>query len=174
MLKNILTFGSILGVIMTLNLFYMIDLCYKDPNFKSNDILGYAMMVLVFSLIFFGIRNYRKHHGHHITFGKALSIGVLTALLACTIYVVAWLIMYYNFFPDFIDKYTQHVLNEASRAGASANELGQTMKEMSSFKEMYKKPFFVIIITYSEVLPIALIVALISAFILKRKSRPVA
>ena len=171
MLKNILLYGSLLALIMCLNLGYMLYLCYDDPNFHSNEILGYGVMLLMFSLIFFGIRNYRKSHGGFISFGRALGLGVLTALYACTVYVIVWLILYYNFVPDFIDKYTQHVLNELSRAGATANELGLKMKEMASFKQMYKSPFFVTLITYSEVLPIAFLVALISALILRRKPK---
>ncbi|MCE3295998.1 MAG: hypothetical protein K0R65_1712 [Crocinitomicaceae bacterium] len=174
MLKNILLYGSIMAAILTANLLYMLWLCYNDPNFHSNDFLGYAVMLLILSLIFFGIRNYRKHHGGTITFGKALAIGALTALTASTIYVIVWLILYYNFVPDFLDKYIQHVLNEISRNGATAAELNQTMLEMSNFREMYKSPFFVIMITYSEVLPLALLVALVSALILKKKPQTTA
>ncbi|MGV3632210.1 MAG: DUF4199 domain-containing protein [Bacteroidota bacterium] len=171
MLKNILTFGFLLGGALTLNLLYMLWLCYNDPNFHSNGILGYALLLLLFSLIFFGIRNYRRHHGGTITFGKALGIGVLTALTGCTVYVILWLIIYYNFVPDFMDKYMQHGLNEVSRKGATAAELNETMKEMSHFKEMYKSPVFITLITYSEVLLIGLLVALISAVVLRKKPK---
>ncbi|HMS70459.1 MAG TPA: hypothetical protein PKD18_20070 [Saprospiraceae bacterium] len=44
---------------------------------------------------------------------------------------------------------------------------------MADFKEMYKNPLFVILITYSEVLPIGLLVALLSATILKAKPKEV-
>lgn len=42
---------------------------------------------------------------------------------------------------------------------------------MDQLREMYKNPFFVVIITLSEVFPVGLIVALISALILKRKMK---
>ncbi|CAL1518596.1 hypothetical protein MMC2321_02339 [Chitinophaga sp. MM2321] len=45
---------------------------------------------------------------------------------------------------------------------------GETRK-MANFKVMYKNPLLVILITYSEALPIGFAVALVSGFILKKK-----
>ena len=42
---------------------------------------------------------------------------------------------------------------------------------MAEFKEMYQNPAFVVIITFLEVLPVGVIISLISALILKRKSK---
>jgi len=44
MKKNILIFGLILGIILYVNMVYMVNLCYTNPDFKSNEILGYAAM----------------------------------------------------------------------------------------------------------------------------------
>ena len=84
-------------------------------------------------------------------------------------YVVGWLLDYYLFVPDFMDKYTEHVLINAEREGATAAELTAKANEMAEYKEMYKSPIMVILITYSEVLPIGLVVTLISSLILKKK-----
>src|SRR5690606_18133839 len=121
--------------------------------------------------IFIGIKNYRdKYNDGVISFGRAFKVGLFITLIASTMYVVGWLIDYYFFVPDFMDKYIQHVLINAEREGATAAELAVQAKDMADYKELYKNPVMVILITYSEVLPIGLIVTLISALILKRKS----
>ncbi len=165
MKKIVLVFGLIIGAVFCANIGFMIYWMYHNPNLKGNDIVGYAAMVLVFSLIFFGTRNYRnKHLSGYITFGKAFKTGVLIALVGSTIYVLAWLFSYYLFVPDFMDVYSDYVLKNCT-----PDDLPAKTKEMANFKEMYKNPLFVILITYSEVLPIGLVVALVSALILKKK-----
>lgn len=170
MKRNIIIFGLILGLIMTVNMVYMANLCYTNPNFESNDILGYTAMVLMFSLIFFGVRNYRnKELNGQISFGKAFKTGALIALVGSTMYVGVWLLYYYLVIPDYLDKYTLHVLAQATRDGATTTQLAERRQDMENFRELYKTPVFVILITYAEVLPIGLVVALISALALKRK-----
>ena len=174
MKRNVLIFGLILGSLLVANLFYTVNLCYNHPEFQRNDVLGYTIMVVVFSLIFVGIRNYRnKELGGTISFGKAFKAGALMAFVGATLYVVVWILYYYLFVPDFLDKYITHCMLDATRSGATAAELADKTKEMESFREMYKSPLFVVATTYMEVLPIGLVVALISALILKRKPAPV-
>lgn len=165
MKKNVLIYSLIAGTILSVNMILLINLFYSNPDFQSNALVGYAAMVVIFSLIFFGVRNFRnKQLGGYISFAKALKTGFLIALIASTMYVVTWLIYYYNFVPDFMDRYTEYALKNCSPA-----DLPKQTAEMAEFKEMYKNPFFVVLITYSEVLPVGLVVSLISAFILKRK-----
>lgn len=170
MKKNIFTFGLILGTILCIHLIYVVDLCYTNPDFEGNDLVGYAGMIIVFSLIFFGVRNYRnKQLNGYISFGKAFKTGALIALTGSTMYVVFWLIYYYLAVPDFLDIYVSKVLKQAVDSGISTSELRTMTADMAEFKELYKNPLFIVITTYIEVLPIGLIVALISALILKRK-----
>ncbi|MBA2499928.1 MAG: DUF4199 domain-containing protein [Chitinophagaceae bacterium] len=167
MKKIVLVFGLIIGVVFCANIGFMIYWMYQNPDLKGNDIVGYAVMVVVFSLIYFGTRNYRnKHLDGYITFGKAFKTGALIALVGSTMYVLAWLFSYYLFVPDFMDVYSDYVLKNCT-----PEDLPAKTKEMANFKEMYKNPFFVILITYSEVLPIGLVVAFVSALILKRKNK---
>jgi hypothetical protein len=170
MKRNVLIFGLILGTILSINMGYMVNMVCNNPEMERNDVVGYAAMVVVFSLTFFGTRNYRnKQLGGVISLGRAFQTGALIALVGATLYVVTWLFYYYLFVPNFIDQYTAHVLREATREGATAAELAAKTEEMKQFKEMYKSPLFVVLITYIEVLPVGLVVAFVSALVLKRR-----
>jgi ethanolamine transporter EutH len=171
MKKNVLVFGLTSGLLLTAMMIYTTITCYSNPeNFQSNDVVGYAAMILIFSLIFVGVKNYRdKYSNGVVTFGKAFRIGLYISLIAATMYTVVWLFEYYLFVPDFMDKYSAHVLQKARAGGASAAELTKKADEMATFKNLYRNPLAVVAVTYLEVLPIGVIVALISALILKRK-----
>lgn len=174
MKKNVFIFGIILGLIMVGHMFYIVSRLYNDPDLITNDLAGYAAMIVVFSLTFFGTLNYRnKELGGMMTFGKAFQTGALIALVGSTIYVVAWLFYYYLFVPDFIDQYSNHVMADIARKGATDEELATKAKELARFKKMYQNPVFVILITYSEVLPVGLAIALISSWVLKRSKKKI-
>ena len=170
MKKNVWIFGLISGLIVTAMMLYSVAKCYSDPDFEGNMVLGYAAMILAFSTIFVAIKNFRdKYNGGVISFGKAFRIGLYITLVASTIYVLVWLVEYYVFVPDFMDKYTAHMIKVKQDSGASLQEIQKQTRQLTSMQEMYKNPLFVVLFTYFEILPIGLAVALISALILKKK-----
>lgn len=171
MKRIVIVCGLISGFILAVFMVVVAAACYKNENFESSMVLGYASMILAFSLIFVGIKNFRdKFNNGFITFGKAFMIGLYITLIASTMYVIAWVIDYYLFIPDFMDKYTAHMLREAKEAGTDQIEMNNKVAEMLSYKEMYKNPLLVLLFTYLEVIPIGLIVSVISALILRTKS----
>lgn len=172
MKKIVIVFGLIAGFIVSAMMLLSIAKCYKSTDFEGSMLIGYASMLLAFSFIFVGVKSFRdKHNGGLISFGKAFRIGLLISLIASTLYVIVWLIDYYVFVPDFMDKYANHMIVEAKRNGASAAELAAKNNEMTDYKEMYKNPFYVVLLTYSEIFPVGLVVSLICALILKRSSK---
>lgn len=162
MKKHVLTFGTIPGLVWIGLQLFTVHQLYTNPDLKTNDILGYVIMILIFSLIFFGVRDYRnKKLGGTISFGKALKAGVLMSLVSSVVYVAIWLICYYLFVPDFIEVYSQYVLD---------NNLASA-EYVESTKNWYKNTWGIIFITALEVLPMGLAAALISALILKKKQQ---
>ncbi len=108
MKKNIIIYGLIAGIIVSvlmLSTVNYISHCEGNVDYGTSMLIGYASMLIAFSLVFVGIRNYRdKYNGGVISFGKAFKIGSMIVLIASTIYVVAWMIDYFFFIPDFAEK----------------------------------------------------------------------
>jgi hypothetical protein len=174
MKKNILIYGLIAGIVVSVLMLFTVNYishCEGNVDYNTSMLIGYASMLLAFSLVFVGIRNYRDKYNHGIiSFGKAFKIGIMIVLIASTIYVAAWLVDYYFFIPDFLEKYSAHMLDELKASGANQIEIDKQTKEMADFARMYKNPFFNAMMTYIEILPAGLIVTVISSLILKRKT----
>ena len=173
MKRNILVYGLIAGIVVAVLMLFNVNYLGQAgrASYSTSLILGYASMLIAFSLVYVGIRNYRdKYNEGVISFGKAFKIGIMIVLIASTIYVVAWLIDYFFFMPDFMEKYSANMIDKLKASGASQVEIDKQTKEMASFARMYKNPFFNAMMTYVEILPVGLIVTLISSLILKRKT----
>lgn len=173
MKKTVLVCGLIAGLIST-SLFIGLMILGKanQHDFKNGMLYGYTLMILAFSFIFVGTKITRdKHNGGAISFGKAFRVGLYITLIASTIYVGVWLIDYYCFNPDFAEQYGAYMLKELKASGASDAVIAKQTAEMAKFSEMYKNPFFNALLTYSEILPVGLLISLISAWVLKRKNK---
>ena len=174
MKKNIISYGLIAGIIVSILMLFTVNYishCKGNVDYDTSMLIGYASMLIAFSLVYVGIRNYRdKYNEGVISFGKAFKIGIMMVLIASTLYVVAWLIDYFFFIPDFAEKYSAHTLDKLKARGASQIEIDKQTKEMANFARMFKNPFFNAMMTYVEILPVGLIVTLISSLILKRKT----
>ena len=135
-------------------------------------IVGYTGIVVSLLLVPFGIRSYRENvGGGHITFGRAFAVGILITLISCICYVVAWEIVYYNFLPDFMEKYTAYMVEKARAAGANQQTIEATVQEMKNMKAMLDNPLINAAMTFIEPFPVGLIITLVSAAILRKKPR---
>ncbi len=173
MRKNILIYGLIAGLIVSAIMAVLVTMCYNSGDFESSIWMGYASMLIAFSMIFIGVKNYRdKYNGGVISFGKAFKIGFFITLIASAIYVIVWLIEEKLFFPDFMDRYCTHEISKLKSSGLSEPELTSRIKEIDMAKEWAKNPLLKILMTFIEIFPVGLIVSLICATILKRKQQP--
>lgn len=172
MKKNVLVFGLISGSIISVLMIIFMTINSCTENYELGMVLGYSAMILSFSFVFVGVKNYRdKFNDGMINFGKAFKIGLFIALISSTFYVLTWLVEYYFFMPGFMENYAAHMIKGMQDSGASSAEIAKTVSEMASYQEMYKNPIFVILLTYMEVLPVGLLFTLASALILKKKPK---
>lgn len=172
MKRIVLTYGILSGLIVAIgsaiHLLRMSRTSHVD--LEGGLLIGYTVMVIAFVAVFFGIRAYREENGGTITFGRAFKVGILTALVTCAFYVIGWLILYYGFLPDFGEKYTAAAVAKMQREGATAAEIAAERAEMAKWWELYRNPVVNAGMTFIEIFPVALVMVLISAAILRRKA----
>jgi hypothetical protein len=168
MLKIVLTFGLIAGAVMAATFLAALPF-HEQIGFDNSMVVGYASMVAAFLMVYFGVRQYRDQVGGGvISFGRALAVGLAITLVACLCYVVMWQIVYYNFIPDYLDKYAEYTIEKEKAAGATAAQLEASRQEMREFKEMYQNPLINAAFTILEPLPVGVLISLISAGVLRR------
>ena len=171
MKKTIVTFGLISGAISSLMMVATVPFADRI-GFDKGAVIGYTSIVLSFLLVFFGIRSYRDNVGNgQITFPKAVAVGISITLISCICYVVTWEILYYNFLPDFMDKYGARMVEKLKESGASAAAVQAEVEQVKKCKEMYAHPLLNAAMTFIERFPIRLVITLISAAVLRRKAR---
>jgi len=169
MKRIVLTFGLISGAIMSALMLATVPFMHQI-GFNRGLIIGYTTMVLAFLLVFFGIRSYRENVGDgYISFGRALSVGLLIMLITCAFYVITWEFVYFNFMPDFAEKYAAFIVEDMRASGASAQQIAAKTEEMKRFKELYDNIFFNVGMTLLEPLPVGIIMTFISALILRKR-----
>jgi len=172
MTKKALVYGLIAGVIVSTIMVISMATSSKEMEGGTGMMIkGFASMFLAFSMIFVGVRSFRsKEGGGSITFGKAFMMGTIIAFVASTMYVATWMIDAHFFIPDFADKYADAMLAKAQAEHLDAAKMAAKVKEMDDFKVMYKNPLMVVLMTYMEIFPLGLVLALISALIFKKKA----
>jgi len=169
--RIVLTFGLIAGSILSVMM--LVTLGFQDSiDFDHGEVIGYTSMVLAFLLIFFGVKSFRDNvAGGSVTFGRALGVGVLIAVVASVCYVITWQVIYYKLAPDFAEKYQAHVLEKARADGESEAQLATRKVDMEKFMKLYENPIINVGISFLEPLPVALVIALVSAGVLSRRRK---
>ncbi len=171
MKRIVIIFGLISGVISSALMFLTLPLMHTGAvNFSNGYILGYTSIVLSFLLVVFGIRAYRENNGGTISFGRAFSVGILITLISCVFYVASWEVIYFKIMPDFADKYAAHAIGNMRAKGATDAAIAAKKVEMEKMKTMLNNPLLNAAMTFIEPFPVGLIMTLVSAAILRRKT----
>ena len=172
MKKTVLTFGLISGAVISALMLATVPFMHQ-LSLNRSMVVGYTTMVLAFLLVFFGIRSYRENIGHgRISFRRAMGVGLLIMLIGSACYVITWEFVYFNFMPDFAEKYSAFMLEDMRAKGASPAELAQAADKMKEFQVRYSTDIFYNVgMTLLEPLPVGFIMTLISALILRSRRK---
>ncbi len=170
MFKTALVYGAVAGLfILGVILIGIIAAAGAgNGHLLSSQFLGYLVMIVGLSTIFLAIRDYRnKRLGGVIKFLPAFGIGVLIAAIAGVFYVVSWEIYLAATNYAFMDNYVAQVIEARRAAGVTGAELEAQIAELNGMKEAYANPLFRLPMTFAEIFPVGLLIALISAAVLR-------
>jgi hypothetical protein len=133
-------------------------------------VVGYTTMVLSFLIVFVGVKHYRDTEcGGSISFGRAFAAGGLMMLISCVCYVTAWESLNATVEKNFAHEYAAALVKRAQNSGLQGAALEQKLAEAHKFEAMYSNPLYRASMTLLEPLPVGIVMALVSAGILRRK-----
>ncbi|MBL7807056.1 MAG: DUF4199 domain-containing protein [Saprospiraceae bacterium] len=170
MQKTVLRYGLYSGALAAILMVFTSVFYSSNMDFENGQYVGYAGILLSMLFVFIGVRAYREENGGTLSFGKGFQVGLFIVLISCLCYVIAWMVVYETILPDFVEKYEAYMLDKMRNSGATDAAIFEQTREMQAFKEMYANPFIRFGLTFLEPFPVGFLVALISAFILRRKA----
>jgi hypothetical protein len=170
MKKIILIYGVIAGAIVATSMvwgFLVSD--SSGDGMQMLEIMGYLIMLIALSVIFFGIKKYRDDElGGVITFGTAVMVGLGISGVASIIYVITWEIYLAQTNYAFMSDYIAAALENMEAAGAGPAEIQSASANFDVMAERYRNPLYRLGITFIEIFPVGLLITLISATILRK------
>jgi hypothetical protein len=167
MQKIAITYGILSGTITIATL--ILGLVVSDGgSFLSSEIFGYLTMIVALSMIFIGIKRYRDQQlGGVIRFLPAFAMGLAIAVIAAIIYTLVWELYLMTSGYDFIDSYVNSAIEAKRAASLSADKLAQEIAALEEMRSDYGKIYIRVPMTFLEIFPVGLIIALLSAALLR-------
>lgn len=163
MKRIIWLYGSISGAVIIGSMIVTMNVAGLDSEW-----LGYLTMIVALSVIFLGVKRYRDQElGGVIRFGTAFMLGLGIAAVASIVYVILWEVYLSATDYAFIQDYTQSILAAREAEGLSGNALQVEIDSMSELEAQYANPLFRLPMTFMEIFPVGLVVALAAAAVLR-------
>lgn len=168
MLRTILIYGTIAGLIVGAPMVTMMLLWHSPDPAGGSLFFGYAVMIIALSAVFVGVKSYRdKVRGGIVKFLPALGVGLGISLVAGVFYVLAWELSLALTHVDYISGYANAEIAQARARGASQVEIDKLAASMAAMKAMYANPVMRMGMTLTEILPVGFLVSLVTAALLR-------
>ncbi|AQR74836.1 DUF4199 domain-containing protein [Sphingomonas sp. LM7] len=169
MLRTILTYGVIAGVIVGIPTFGIFTVLAENaPSGWLGMAIGYLTMLVALSMVFLAIKRRRDDDlGGVIRFWPAFGMGLAISVVAGIFYVAAWEAALAMTSTDFIGAYTESLVAEKRAQGVAAAEIAKFAAEMEALRLQYANPLFRLPMTFNEIFPVGLLVSLVSAGLLR-------
>ncbi len=159
-------YGAIAGSIIIASI--IIGLTLGADQESHNPLIGYLIMIVALSLIFLGVKQYRdRNKGGVIKFGSALLLGLMIALVAAVFYVGGWEAYLAVTDYSFMDSYVAQTIEAKKAAGLAGEALAKEIENLKAMADGYKNPLFRMGITFLEIFPVGLVIAIVTAALLR-------
>jgi hypothetical protein len=179
MTRIILTYGLISGLVVITGIIGTILMSGGDA--PPSAWLGYLIMLVALSSILVGVKQHRDQAlGGVIRFRTALLVGLGIAAVASLAYIAVWEVYLAMTDYTFMDQYAAQTLEAKRAAGVTGAAYEKAVAEMEAMRRQYANPLFRVPMTFTEIFPVGLLIALVSAGLLRNprflpaRSRPVA
>jgi hypothetical protein len=167
--RIIAVYGVISGVIVVLGM--VINISVVSDHGAMGMVAGYLSMLVALIFVFVGVKRYRDVHlGGVIGFGKAFGVGLGIGLVSALFYILGWEVYMWRTGGTFMTDYIAQSIEDMRAAGKPAAEIARFSSEIGAMAEQYKNPLFRMALTLTEILPVALLVSLVSAALLRKSS----
>lgn len=168
MARIALIYGSIAGAIVIATM--ILGLSLQPDGALSSPVFGYLVMLVALTLIFIGVKKHRDEDlDGVIKFARAFLTGLAIAAVAGVVYVVIWEIYLAATDQAFIKEYAASLIEAKRAEGVSGAELDSFVARMETMKTNYANPLFRVPMTFVEIFPVGLVVALVSAALLRNE-----
>lgn len=168
MKKAVLKYG-LMGGFFICTLFLLSWFLGSGLDYATQEVLGYASMIVALSVVFFGIRHYRDRlNSGALSFGTGLRIGLGISLITAILFGILDVIYVRYLNPDFMDSYYTTLLADLESSLPEA-EYQQRVTELGAERELFSNPLVNFLIMAVTVLLIGFMISLLSALYLKRK-----
>ena len=167
MQKIAITYGILSGTITIATL--ILALVVSDGgSFLSSELFGYLTMLVALSMIFIGIKRYRDQElGGVIRFLPAFAMGLAIAVIAGLVYTLVWELYSISTDYAFIDSYVNGAIEAKRAAGLTGDRLAQEIAALEEMRTNYGKFYIRMPMTFLEIFPVGLVIALLSAALLR-------
>ena len=160
-------YGAIAGTVIIATMTLVLTLGGSE-DYSFSEVLGYLVMLAVLSLIFIGIKRYRDRElGGVIGFGRAFGLGLAITAVAGVFYVISWEAYLASSDYAFIDSYSDSMIASIEAKDLPPAERAAQIAEVEASRTLYGNLPFRLMITFIEIFPVGLLVALVSAAVLR-------
>lgn len=166
-MKYALTYGLLSGLVIIATMLTGIVLGGQN-SFFSSMLFGYLVMLVALTFIFVGVKRYRDvENGGVIKFASALTIGIAIAAVAGLAYIIVWEVYLALTDYRFMDDHVAGILQARETEGASPAAIANEAASLENMRVSYRNPLYRIPMTFLEIFPVGLLVALFSAALLR-------